>query len=97
MSSDGRERLIAAVRQRARLQSAELFAQLFAEIREFSNCTEFSDDVCLWAWRLRGSAIFVKRAALRTRFNRTLGVDRDGDELVVLSSQFETSLVLGAT
>jgi serine phosphatase RsbU (regulator of sigma subunit) len=41
------ERLNAAVRQRARLRSAELFDQLFAEIRSFSNQKEFSDDVCL--------------------------------------------------
>jgi serine phosphatase RsbU (regulator of sigma subunit) len=42
-----RERLSAAIRQRAKLQSAELFAELFAEIRQFSNRKEFSDDVCL--------------------------------------------------
>ncbi len=42
-----RERLIAAVRERVRLPSAELFAQLFGEIRLFSRRTEFSDDVCL--------------------------------------------------
>ncbi len=41
------ERLIDAVRQRARLQSSELFAEVFAEIRQFSKRTEFSDDVCL--------------------------------------------------
>jgi serine phosphatase RsbU (regulator of sigma subunit)/FixJ family two-component response regulator len=41
------ERLIDAVRQRARLQSSELFAGVFAEIRQFSKRTEFSDDVCL--------------------------------------------------
>ena len=41
------ERLIDAVRQRARLQSSELFAGVFAEIRQFSERTEFSDDVCL--------------------------------------------------
>jgi serine phosphatase RsbU (regulator of sigma subunit) len=41
------ERLIAAVRKRVRLPPAELFAQLFAEIRQFSNRTEFTDDVCL--------------------------------------------------
>jgi serine phosphatase RsbU (regulator of sigma subunit) len=42
-----RERLNDAVRQRTRLQSGELFDQLFAEIRNFSNQKEFSDDVCL--------------------------------------------------
>ena len=42
-----RERLIATVRQHATLQSAELFARLFAEIRLFSSRTEFPDDVCL--------------------------------------------------
>jgi serine phosphatase RsbU (regulator of sigma subunit) len=42
-----RERLNAAVRQRTRLQSAELFDQLFAEIQNFSDRKEFSDDVCL--------------------------------------------------
>jgi hypothetical protein len=36
-----RERLMAAVRERVRLPSAELLAELFGEIREFS------DDVCL--------------------------------------------------
>jgi serine phosphatase RsbU (regulator of sigma subunit) len=41
------ERLIDAVRQRARLKSSELFAEVFAEIRQFSKRTEFSDDVCL--------------------------------------------------
>jgi serine phosphatase RsbU (regulator of sigma subunit) len=42
-----RERLIAAVRERVRLPSAELFAELFGEIQRFSKRTEFSDDVCL--------------------------------------------------
>jgi serine phosphatase RsbU (regulator of sigma subunit) len=42
-----RERLIAAVRERIRLPSADLFAQIFGEIRHFSKRTEFSDDVCL--------------------------------------------------
>jgi serine phosphatase RsbU (regulator of sigma subunit)/FixJ family two-component response regulator len=41
------ERLIDAVRQRARLKSSELFAEVFAEIRQFSKRTDFSDDVCL--------------------------------------------------
>jgi serine phosphatase RsbU (regulator of sigma subunit) len=41
------ERLIDAVRLRTRLQSADLFAEVFAEIRQFSKRTEFSDDVCL--------------------------------------------------
>ena len=41
------ERLIDAVRKRAQLQSSELFAGVFAEIRQFSKRTEFSDDVCL--------------------------------------------------
>jgi serine phosphatase RsbU (regulator of sigma subunit) len=42
-----RERLNTAVRQRTRLPAAQLFDQLFAEIRKFSNQKEFSDDVCL--------------------------------------------------
>ena len=41
------KRLIDAVRPRVKLPSAELFAQLFAEIRQFSNRPDFSDDVCL--------------------------------------------------
>ena len=41
------ERLINAVRPRMKLESSELFAQLFAEIRQFSNRLDFSDDVCL--------------------------------------------------
>ncbi len=41
------ERLMDAVRRRTRLQSADLFAEVFAEIRQFSTRTEFSDDVCL--------------------------------------------------
>jgi len=47
------ERLIDAVRQRARLQSSELFAGVFAEIRQFSKRTEFSDDVCLLGMEVR--------------------------------------------
>ena len=42
-----RERLMAAVRERVRLPSAKLIAELFGEIRQFSKRTEFSDDVCL--------------------------------------------------
>ena len=42
-----RDRLMAAVRERVRLPSAELLAELFGEIRQFSKRTEFSDDVCL--------------------------------------------------
>jgi serine phosphatase RsbU (regulator of sigma subunit) len=42
-----RERLMAAVRERVRLPSAKLLAELFGEIRQFSKRTEFSDDVCL--------------------------------------------------
>ena len=42
-----RERLSDAVRLRGKLQSAELFTQLFAELRQFSNRTDFPDDVCL--------------------------------------------------
>ena len=42
-----RERLMAAVRERVRLPSANMLAELFGEIRQFSKRTEFSDDVCL--------------------------------------------------
>ena len=42
-----RDRLMAAVRERVRLPSAELLAELFGEIRQFSKRAEFSDDVCL--------------------------------------------------
>ena len=42
-----RERLTAAVRERVRLPSANMLAELFGEIRQFSKRTEFSDDVCL--------------------------------------------------
>jgi serine phosphatase RsbU (regulator of sigma subunit) len=42
-----REQLIAAVRERVRLPSANLLAELFGEIRQFSKRTAFSDDVCL--------------------------------------------------
>ncbi len=42
-----RERLVAAVRERVRLPSAEMLAELFGEIRQFSERTAFSDDVCL--------------------------------------------------
>ena len=42
-----RERLVAAVRERVRLPSAKMLAELFGEIRQFSKRTEFSDDVCL--------------------------------------------------
>jgi serine phosphatase RsbU (regulator of sigma subunit)/CheY-like chemotaxis protein len=41
------ERLLRAVRPRMKLESSELFAQLFAEIRQFSKRPDFSDDVCL--------------------------------------------------
>ena len=47
ISDYSRERLIAAVRKHATLSTAELFTQLFAEIRQFTNSTLFSDDVCL--------------------------------------------------
>jgi sigma-B regulation protein RsbU (phosphoserine phosphatase) len=42
-----RERLVAAVRERVRLPSAKMLAELFGEIRLFSKRTEFSDDVCI--------------------------------------------------
>jgi serine phosphatase RsbU (regulator of sigma subunit) len=42
-----RERLMAAVRERVRLPSAKLLAELFGEIREFPKRREFSDDVSL--------------------------------------------------
>ena len=42
-----RERLVAAVRERVRLPSAKMLAELFGEIRLFSKSTGFSDDVCL--------------------------------------------------
>jgi serine phosphatase RsbU (regulator of sigma subunit) len=47
------ERLIDAVRRRAQLQSSELFAEVFAEIRQFSKRMEFSDDVCLLGMEVR--------------------------------------------
>jgi serine phosphatase RsbU (regulator of sigma subunit) len=43
----GRDRFIAAVRELVRLPSAELLVELFAQIRQFSKRTKFSDDVCL--------------------------------------------------
>jgi serine phosphatase RsbU (regulator of sigma subunit) len=42
-----RERLTAAVRERVRLPSAKMLAELLGEIRRFSERTEFSDDVCI--------------------------------------------------
>jgi serine phosphatase RsbU (regulator of sigma subunit) len=66
------ERLITAVRQRAGLKSDELFDQLFAEIRQFSNRTEFTDDVCLLGMDVTGSVkidlkspMMTKRGSLR--------------------------------
>jgi serine phosphatase RsbU (regulator of sigma subunit) len=43
----GQERLLEAVRRRARLAPAELFDELLAEVKEFSSDKEFEDDVCL--------------------------------------------------
>jgi serine phosphatase RsbU (regulator of sigma subunit) len=42
-----RDRLVAAVRERIRLPSAKLLTELFGEIRQFSERSEFTDDVCL--------------------------------------------------
>jgi phosphoserine phosphatase RsbU/P len=42
-----RDRLVGAVRERIRLPSAKMIAELFGEIRLFSKRTDFSDDVCL--------------------------------------------------
>ena len=42
-----RERLVAEVRERVRLPSAKMLAELLCGIRLFSMRTEFSDDVCL--------------------------------------------------
>jgi sigma-B regulation protein RsbU (phosphoserine phosphatase) len=48
---DGRlyteEMLAAAVRKRLKLPASKMFDELLAEIREFSQTQEFSDDVCL--------------------------------------------------
>jgi sigma-B regulation protein RsbU (phosphoserine phosphatase) len=41
------ERLLAAVRQRAKLPTNELFTGLLDEIKKFSASTEFEDDVCI--------------------------------------------------
>ena len=41
------ERLLAAVRQRAKLPTNELFAGLLDEIKHFSASSEFEDDVCV--------------------------------------------------
>src|SRR5439155_10298381 len=43
----GRERLIAAVRQRARMPSPELFRELLADARQFAHGRKFDADVCL--------------------------------------------------
>lgn len=45
--SYGRERLLAAVQQRARLAPAALCDEVLAEIRQFAGSREFPDDVCL--------------------------------------------------
>jgi len=42
-----RDRLVAAVRERIRLPAAKLVTELFGEIRQFSQRSEFTDDVCL--------------------------------------------------
>lgn len=39
--------LLQAVRQHTALHCPELFSAILAEIQQFSNCTQFSDDVCL--------------------------------------------------
>jgi PAS domain S-box-containing protein len=41
------ERLLAAVRQRATLPTNELFTGVLDEIKQFSTCSEFEDDVCI--------------------------------------------------
>jgi serine phosphatase RsbU (regulator of sigma subunit) len=41
------ERLLAAVRQRAKLPTNELFTGLLDEIKHFSARSEFEDDVCV--------------------------------------------------
>jgi len=41
------ERLLAAVRQRAKLPTNELFTGLLDEIKHFSASSEFEDDVCV--------------------------------------------------
>jgi serine phosphatase RsbU (regulator of sigma subunit) len=41
------ERLLAAVNQRAKLPTNELFTGLLDEIKHFSASSEFEDDVCI--------------------------------------------------
>jgi serine phosphatase RsbU (regulator of sigma subunit) len=41
------ERLLAAVRQRVKLPTNELFTGLLDEIKQFSASSEFEDDVCI--------------------------------------------------
>ncbi len=43
----GQERLLSAVRQRARLPADQLFDELLTTIRKFGSGKEFDDDVCL--------------------------------------------------
>lgn len=43
----GQERLLEAVRKRVQMGAEQLFAELLAEVQEFSGSTEFEDDVCL--------------------------------------------------
>jgi serine phosphatase RsbU (regulator of sigma subunit) len=41
------ERLLAAVNQRAKLPTNELFTGVLDEIKRFSSSSEFEDDVCI--------------------------------------------------
>lgn len=43
----GRQRLLAAVRERVSLPSEQLFAELVADVQSFSGKQDFDDDVCL--------------------------------------------------
>jgi serine phosphatase RsbU (regulator of sigma subunit) len=57
----GRERLVAAVRQRLTLPAAQLLAELIAAARQFTRSGEFEDDVCLVTTE------FVRRVARPNR------------------------------
>jgi phosphoserine phosphatase RsbU/P len=43
----GQERLLAAVRQRSRLPTAQLLNGLLSDVQKFAGTTDFQDDVCL--------------------------------------------------
>jgi serine phosphatase RsbU (regulator of sigma subunit) len=53
----GQERLLRAVRQRAKLPAEQLLDELLAEVRHFGAMQEFEDDVCLVGVELRPTGI----------------------------------------